>query len=297
MRRAACIVVALMALVARGGDLPTCAGPAFGTTYRVTLAREVPGRPLGAVHREIEAVVARIDRAASTWRDDSDAARFNQAPVGAWVEVADDLVVLVEVGRRVHEASERAFDVTVTADGDAAPGMTAIESRHSPPALRKTRAGVALDLGGIGPGYAVDAIGARLVELGSTDHVVELGGEVRAWGRRPDGQAWRISVGSVAGNPVELAAGAALGTSTARPGLSPVDPRSGRVVACRFPSATVRAPSCTEADAWAVAALVLGLQPDSQGLVTLTKAHHVTVQPQSEPSTPADPPAATPGAP
>lgn len=284
MRRAAAIVVAFVPLVARGADLPTCAGPAFGTTYRATLAREPAGVPLAAVHREIEAVVARIDRAASTWRDDSDASRFNRAAPGEWIEVGRDLVVIVEVARRVHEMSDGAFDVTVGAPGVAAPGMDAIESRHAPAALRKTRAGVTLDLGGIGPGYAVDMIGARLVELGSRDHLVELGGEVRAWGRRPDGGAWRVRVAGAGAVSLEPPLGTALATSTARPGTSPLDPRTGRVAERRSPSATVRGATCAEADAWAVAALVLGLEPGPDGL-------------SAAPSTPAARPAATRAAP
>ncbi len=46
------------------------AGPAMGTTYRITLASPVPGMSRGEVHREMEAVLARIDAAASTWRPD-----------------------------------------------------------------------------------------------------------------------------------------------------------------------------------------------------------------------------------
>jgi thiamine biosynthesis lipoprotein ApbE len=74
----------------------TLAGPAMGTTYRVTLARGLPGMTAGEAHREIEAVLARIDRALSTWRDDSDASRFNRAAAGEWVAVSAELVAVVE---------------------------------------------------------------------------------------------------------------------------------------------------------------------------------------------------------
>jgi ACR3 family arsenite transporter len=36
------------------------AGPAMGTTYRVTLAADIPGMTRGEVHRDVEAVLARI---------------------------------------------------------------------------------------------------------------------------------------------------------------------------------------------------------------------------------------------
>ena len=272
MKRVACLLLAVVPLLAHGGDPPVCCGPAFGTTYRVVLAREPEGLPLAAVHREVEAVIARVDRAASAWRDDSDVSRFNRAAAGAWVDVGRDLVAIVEAGRRIHEASHGAFDMTVTGAGTPAAGMELIEVRQVPPALRKARDGLALDLGGIGPGYAVDVIGSRLVEIGSRDHLVELGGEVRAWGCRPDGGAWRVRVAAAAGNAIDLEDGMALATSTARPGRSPIDPRTGGVVACRVPSATVRTTSCADADAWAVAALVLGLEADSDGVIALPAA-------------------------
>jgi thiamine biosynthesis lipoprotein len=240
------------------------AGPAMGTTYRVTLARGVPGMPAGVVHREVEAVLARIDRTLSTWRDDSDASRFNRAAAGEWVGVTAELVTVVEIARKVHDESQGAFDITAASeDGGRTTGMRHLESRHQPPALRKRVEGLTIDLGGIGPGFAVDEIGRRLVDLGSSHHLVELGGEVRAWGCRADGGRWRVRLqtgdpASPPGHVIELAAGEAMATSTARPGRSPIDPRTGRVVRASSRSATVRASSCAEADARAVAALVRG---------------------------------------
>ena len=253
----------------------TFTGPAMGTTYRVTLARGVPGLTSGEMHREVEAVLARIDRALSTWRDDSDASRLNRAAAGEWIDVSYDLVEVVAIARRIHDESAGAFDITAAplvrlhrglpSHADVARalervGMRHLESRASPPAVRKRIDGVEIDLAGIGPGYAVDQIGARLVALGSTDHVVELGGEVRAWGRRPDGRPWRVRMrqNGEAGDVIELADGAAIATSTARPGRSPIDPRTGRVVAGTRSSVTVRGASCAEADARAVATLVIG---------------------------------------
>jgi len=245
----------------------TLAGPAMGTTYRVTLARGVPGMTAGEAHREIEAVLARIDRALSTWRDDSDASRFNGASAGEWVAVSADLVAVVEIARKVNAESQGAFDITAMRRGQdmrsgPAAGMQHLESRYSPPSIRKQVDGLTIDLGGIGPGYAVDEIGRRLAKLGSSDHLVELGGEVRAWGSRADGEKWRVRLRhgdatSLEGDVIELSAGEAVATSTARPGRSPIDPRTGRVVQATRGSATVRRPSCAEADAWAVAALVL----------------------------------------
>ena len=285
---------------AAAAELPTFAGPAMGTTYRVTLAADIPGTLRGEVHREVEAVLAQVDRAASTWRDDSDASRFNRATSGEWVAVSKDLVTLVETARDIHEQSDGAFDITVgplvrlwsgralepsaitIAEARGCVGMRLVESRpataEAGAALRKSRAGVEIDLSGIAPGYAVDCIGERLLELGSPAHLVELGGEVRAWGQLSQGRAWRVRLRDIDaghGQPRDIALpdGMAVATSTCRPGRSPIDPRSGRPVASSSSgssdrTATVRAASCATADAWAVAAVVLELEPDRDGTIT-----------------------------
>lgn len=288
---------AMLAMLAGLGRLgaadaePTFAGAAFGTTYRVMLAAALPDRPIGELHREVERVLRRIDRSASTWRDDSDAARFNRAAAGEWVAVGEDLVAILQLAGRVHEDSGGAFDPTVapllglwSQDREQEPSAQAIARARgliglghvecrvpqavggdpAGGAVRKLRDGVTIDLGGIGPGYAVDRIGECLAVLGSRGHLVVLGGEARAWGRRSDGSVWQVSLGR--GHVVTLEGGEAIATSTPRPGRSPVDPRTGRPVETTG-SRSVRAASCAEADAWAVAAVVLGLEPSPDGLV------------------------------
>ncbi|MEX0688559.1 MAG: FAD:protein FMN transferase [Pirellulales bacterium] len=278
---------------ARSAEPLVLAGPAMGTTYRVVLAKDLPDHARGEVHREIEAVLARIDLQMSTWREDSDASRFNRAGSLEWVEVGDDLAAIVEIARQTHAETEGAFDITVAplvqlwagcrAD-DSVPtaaeiavaidsvGMDLVESRPAgviaaglPAALRKLRPGVAIDLGGIGPGFAVDSVGARLVALGSRGHLVELGGEVRAWGSGPSGRPWRVALPHEPGSVIELVPGEAIAFSTVLPGRGPIDPRTGRPAPTPPGTFLARAGSCAVADARAVAtAIVAGRVPPPQ---------------------------------
>jgi thiamine biosynthesis lipoprotein len=280
----AVVLMAGMSTV-RAAELPVLAGPAMGTTYQVTLAADVPGLPRSAVHRDIERLLAEIDRAASTWRPDADAARLNAAAAGTWIPVSEHLVAILETAREIHDRSDGAFDVTAPGAADGPVGMRHVDTRRQPPAVRTTVAGVAIDLGGIGPGYAVDQIGTRLSALGSAGHLVALGGEVRAFGAAGPGRPWRVRVSGAgpAGVPgagdriVDLADGEALGTASVRPGRSPVDPRSGRPVPGPARTLTALAPTCAEADAWAVAALVLGLEPSAEGFFLVPASATVPV--------------------
>ena len=277
--------MALLA-AARGGrtaEPVTLAGPAMGTTFRVALAAPVAGRSTAMVHREIEAVLGRLDSSLSHWRNDSALSRLNAAPAGAWIALDADLAAVLRAARSVHAASGGAFDPTVlplveawragapdaatVAAARATVGLDTIEWRDEGGTLaaRKRSPETRLDLGAIGPGWAVDAIGERLVELGSENHLVSLGGECRAWGTAAGDRAWQVQLDPGGpGHParvVDLPAGTALATSTRRPGRSPLDPRSGTVAGGGATSVTVRGPSAGLADAWALALLVQSADP------------------------------------
>jgi thiamine biosynthesis lipoprotein len=54
--------------------------------------------------------------------------------------------------------------------------------------------GVALDLGGIGKGYAADLITGELMDAGAHGACVNIGGDLRATGDAPDDDGWVVSV-------------------------------------------------------------------------------------------------------
>lgn len=58
---------------------------------------------------------------------------------------------------------------------------------------RVSLGGVAVDLGGIGKGLAVDLISEKLRRVAPSG-LVNAGGDLQAWGVNPEGQAWRVGV-------------------------------------------------------------------------------------------------------
>ena len=284
------LILLLQAPLSLAAELPTFAGPAMGTTYRVTLAREPGSRRLGELHRAVDRRLARIDRSLSTWRTDSDASRLNAAEADAWVEVGIDLDRVVRIAQEVHRDTGGRFDITVgplvswwrirLAAASAAElvavvpparlvaltGSELLEVREAatgrPPAIRKQARGARIDLSAIGPGYAVDQIGDLLLALGSAGHLVELGGEVRAWGRQADGRPWRVAVAVETADGLNrrvlaLADGEAVAVAAAVPDRPVLDPRTGRLCSGPLPAEPItRAASCAVADALATAAVV-----------------------------------------
>jgi hypothetical protein len=54
--------------------------------------------------------------------------------------------------------------------------------------------GLRLDLNGIAKGFAVDQVAAALDRAGARSYLVEVGGELRGTGAKPDGQPWWVEL-------------------------------------------------------------------------------------------------------
>ena len=294
------LLLALSALTAACASPPpnpawNLDGEAFGTRWTVRIRG--PEADAESVRAAIEAELDVVDRSMSNWRSDSELSRLNAAESTDPVPISDPLALVLETALRVHEESGGAFDITVGPllrlfgfgpDGDPEPAAPApeefdatlarvgsrllsVERSDGRPALHRRVPGVELDLSGIAKGYAVDRISDVLTQRGFTEHLVEIGGEIRTRGR------WTLGVQDPSTGlatrvhrslPVrDLAMATSGGYRDFRPAADAgddrywthiLDPRRGRPVERRAGSVTVLAPSCLEADAWATALYVLG---------------------------------------
>ena len=135
--------------------------------------------------------------------------------------------------------------------------------------------GLELDLSAIAKGFGVDHVAARLRDQGIAAALIEVGGELAGYGRKPDGQRWRVLVESApeedahAKTPPRVLAldGKAVATSGDRwhhyqadgeAYSHSLDPRTGRPVRQVAAAVTVVADDAMHADAWATALTVLG---------------------------------------
>jgi thiamine biosynthesis lipoprotein len=264
----------------------------MGTRYSVKLAGPLADEARQRAAAAIEAELARVDELMSTWRDDSELSRFNRQPPGEPFRVSQETAEVLATARRVAELSGGAFDVTAgalvrawgcgpeprvpmppTADALAAAragvGRQLVDLDRLARTLTRRRPETTLDLSGIAPGFAADRVAAALAALGHRSVLVDVGGEIKAVGRRPDGSPWRVGVtsgGELAVTvPLDDLALATSGdernfyvddTGTRRSHI--VDPRSGEPVSHALASATVVHRRAADADALATALMVLG---------------------------------------
>ncbi|MCC7219618.1 MAG: FAD:protein FMN transferase, partial [Candidatus Contendobacter sp.] len=73
-------------------------------------------------------------------------------------------------------------------------GYWRLHTREAPPALKKDRPDLYVDLSAIAKGYGVDQLAALATAAGFNDALLSIGGEVRAKGHNGKGQPWTIAV-------------------------------------------------------------------------------------------------------
>lgn len=133
-----------------------------------------------------------------------------------------------------------------------------------------------LDFNGIAQGYTVDVICEMLEKKNIHDYMVEIGGEVRAKGKNNSGKLWNIGIDKPVENnndhrlqaiiPLENRALATSGNYRkfyVKDGIKyshTIDPFSGFPVQHNLLSATVLAPDCATADAYATVFMVYGVE-------------------------------------
>jgi len=294
---------ALLALLAPVVLTASCGGPPLERAVFLLMGTEVKVTAIAAsrarARAAIDGCVARmshLEGLLSRRLASSDIARCNSSAGREAVPVAPATFAVLAESRRFSELTGGAFDITVmpfirvwmaaartkTLPAEALLAATAarVGSAHlkldaGARTVRFTGEGVAIDLGAIAKGYIVDQGLDVLRRSGVSAGLIEAGGDIAAFGRKPDGGAWHIGVQDPT-QPQSRAAlvevievgDAAVATSgnyrrffeiNGKRYSHILDPRTGRP-ADAVPSVTIIARDATTADALATAVSVLGVE-------------------------------------
>lgn len=162
-----------------------------------------------------QARVAEINDRMSAFKSDSDIGRLNANSGKSPVAVSQDTFRVLEQAVDFSEVSHGAFDCTVRplvelwgigkklnfipTAAEVAKAKSKIGYKDIVLDPKKSTAllrhhGQAMDLGGIAKGFAADETRRVLIENGVKSAIINLGGNIIALGKRPDGQSWRIGI-------------------------------------------------------------------------------------------------------
>ena len=279
---------------ASAAEVAKLSGETMGTYWQVTLAHLLADAAGKTLHTRIEEVLEAVNAGMSTYREDSELMRFNRSTESGVQAISPELRLVLAKALQISRESDGAYDVTVgplvnlwgfgparrdskPTDGEIAEALALVgydKLQLDDDGLRKTIPGVFVDLSSIAKGYGVDAVGAAVMEAGYRDFLVEIGGEVRAYGQK-FGKPWRVGIerpqagsrGKVEDVVHMGAALPAMATSgnyrnyidhDGETAYHIIDPKSGKSRHSALLSATVLAADCMTADAYATALMVLG---------------------------------------
>ena len=254
-----------------------------------------------------EQALRNVEARCSAHLDGSDIWAINNAPVGQVVQMSPVTRTVLDLSAQMAIDSAGAFDATCaplfrlwSTAGRAGqlPTDADVESARAAcgwglfdltsQGVTRLVDGAMIDLGGIAKGYAIDQAVEAMQAVGCHGGLVDVGGDIRVFGPKPDGSPWSLGIqspfeheGALMG-VVRLAEGAVCTSGNYRR-FSEIDgqryshildPRTGRPTDAN-PSVSVIAPTAALADAWATALSVLGpegldLLPDGVDAMILT---------------------------
>lgn len=260
----------------------------FGTIMHITY------KAPSSLKEEYTEVLKSVDTSLSMFNPQSTVSRINRNET----DTADVMMrEVLQMALAVSEATDGAFDVTVAPlvnawgfgfKSDVLPDSAHVDSLLTLVGYRnisltqdglieKRHEGIVLDFSAIAKGYGVDKVAECLREHGVTDYLIEIGGEVACHGENPKGKKWRIGINAADDDPTstntEIAhvveiTDEALATSgnyrnfyitpEGKRIMHTIDPKTGYPVQHSVLSATVYAPTCAMADAFATSFMVMG---------------------------------------
>jgi thiamine biosynthesis lipoprotein len=270
-------------------------GRTMGTYWALRLIQPAAPDPV-ALRAAVVAILDEVIRQMSNWEKDSLLTRYNQAAAGTWHDLPPDMAQVIACALDVAAASGGAYDPTIGplvdlwGFGPAGPAVvpdeaaiTDMRDRCGWQRLLLNRnenrlyqpGGLHLDLSAIAKGFAVDKVAAALAARKIRSFLVDIGGELRGWGIKPDASPWWVGLerartldGVAGGVETKVALhGLAIATSgDSRRFIShdgrrlshTIDPRTGYPIPDRLAAVTVLHPECMLADVWATALGVLG---------------------------------------
>jgi thiamine biosynthesis lipoprotein len=161
------------------------------------------------------AEVKRVENLISDWIPTTQISRVNQNAGIKPIKVDKEVYELVERAIKVSQITSGAFDISYASmdkiwkfDGSmkAMPTEEAIKKSVSKIGYKNIildpneqtiflkNEGMKLGLGGIGQGYIADKVKVLLFSKGCTSGIVNVSGDINAWGKQPDGKPWTVGI-------------------------------------------------------------------------------------------------------
>ncbi len=265
-------------------------GKAQGTYYSA-IYQQPEGKNL---HVAIDSLFARFDLSLSTYNPNSIISKINQNNDSV---VTDEFFeTMFKAAMEVSVQTNGAFDITVAPLVNAWGFGYGNKDRSKTPNVNeflpyigyqkvhlvnhkvmKDDKRILLDASAIAQGLSADLIAALFEKNGCKNYMIDIGGEISCKGVNPDGKNWQIGIDKPVDDPDNMNSELQTIISVSNVGLTTsgnyrqfylqggkkyahtINPKTGYPVVHNLLSATVVAPTSMQADAYATAFMVIGV--------------------------------------
>ncbi|WP_347373014.1 FAD:protein FMN transferase [Aequorivita sp. Q41] len=269
-------------------------GDAFGTTYNIQFFSE---KKID-FKSQLDSVINAVNHSVSTYIPESDISKVNNGD--ATIVVDAIFKEVFEISKDVNKSTNGYFDPTIGVlrnaygFGTVKPlkkiDSTTIDSLMEYVGFYKVKLNrdgtifkenphIYFDFNAVAKGFGIDCIGRFLESKGVTDYLIELGGEILAKGENIEKQqAWVVGIEGVDSEVEDRSFEATVkltnvgmassgnyrkfrvDSTTGKRYVHTLNPLTGSAEKNDVTSATVIAPTCAVADAYATSFMALGLE-------------------------------------
>lgn len=249
------------------------------------------------LNHEIDSILQDFDLMASIYNDSSVISKINR---GEEPKLSEEFIELFNRSMQIAKESNGNFDITVgqlveawgffkkaNSEPDSAQVDSILQyigyqkvSLENGKVIRdynQTR----FDFNAIAQGYSVDIVCDFLEKAGAENYLVEIGGEVRVKGEKPNKDPWIVGIEKPADDPtaeqeifrklsvsnISIATSGNSRKFYIKDGVKyshTINPHTGYPVSHTLLSVTVIAKECMDADAWATAFMVMGIEKSKE---------------------------------
>ncbi|MCJ8314094.1 MAG: FAD:protein FMN transferase [Saccharospirillaceae bacterium] len=248
-----------------------------------------------SIHNGIESKLDEIVQLMSTYVSDSQVSQFNDLEINKAFKVDPKTFEVLTLSQLISEQTDGAFDITVgplvdlwgfgpKARPEQIPDPMQIKQSFQLIGFAAIKLNIAdvsvlkqkyrrIDLSAIAKGYAVDEIARYLDSQLVSAYMIEVGGEIRLKGLKPNGEKWRIAIEkpqtgftqqiltTLVITDISMATSGDYRNFFEVDGVRfshTIDPKTGYPIAHNLASVTVLNKDCATADALATALMVMG---------------------------------------
>jgi thiamine biosynthesis lipoprotein len=268
-------------------------GNTMGTYYSVKYVADFPSLSKEQTKAEIEKVLAEVNQQMSTYIKDSEISKFNALKANQEFSISDDFAFVLKFSTELAKKTDGAFDPSIGPLVNLW-GFGPNKSRKKPSdkmiqeklklvgidklsldknKLLKKVDGLYIDLSATAKGFAVDKISSLLKAQQYANHMVDIGGEIIASGKKPDGY-WKVGIETPSADKAGIQKlvvlqNKAIATSGSyrnfftEDGVNynhTIDPKTGKSTQDSLVSVSVVSDSCMKSDGYSTALMAMGFE-------------------------------------